>query len=75
MIHLAHCATCVERAIIVFLLFSCQTIDTEYIMETVKDNIMIESWVTVLERMLRIPTRGFIEHILAILYKIDGFTV
>ena len=44
-------------------------------METVEHDVVIESWVTVFEWMLWVPTGFWVQHILTIPYKIDGLSV
>ena len=52
-----HATTGVERAIFIFLLLCRQGVGAEHIVETVENDIMIETWVTVLEWMSRVKTR------------------
>ena len=44
-------------------------------MEAVEDDIVIETWVAVLVRMLGIPTCFLIDYIFTILYEVDGLAV
>ena len=44
-------------------------------MEAIEHDIMIETRVTILVRVLGIPTRGLIKYIFTILYQIDRLTI
>ena len=71
----AHATTCKKRAIFIFLLLCGQSICTEHIVETIKDNVMIESWIAILIGMFGIPTGLRIQHQFTITNQINGLAV
>ena len=75
MVDVTHRTIREKVTILKFLLFRRQIIQTQHIVETIEHDVMIESGITVLIGMLRIPTGGRIQHIFTILYQIDGLTI
>ena len=74
-INSTHSTTCVKRTIFMFLLFIRQGRCTENIVETVEDNVVIETWVTILIRMRWVPTWCRVQYIFTVLYKIDRLSI
>ena len=74
-IHRTHCTVGIKLAIFKLLLVVIQRLGIDYIVETIEHDVVIESWVAILIRMLGIPTRLGVQHIFTIPYKIDRLSV
>ena len=57
------------------LLCRSQGVCTEHITETVENDVVIEAGVTILVRILGIPTRGGVQDIFTITYQIDRLAI
>ena len=76
-IHGTHSTTGIQVAVLEFLLLSIQFIKTclSYILETIEYDIVIETWVTILEWVLGIKARVRIFYQNAILNQVDRLTI
>ena len=58
-----------------FFLSRIQSVSLQHIVETIKHDVVIESWVTTLVGMFGIPARLRIQHIVTILNEVDRLTI